>query len=211
MKTSYPELPEIDPSKITTITLEQTVHKLLTLTDECLARAVFGIMYAEASRTSDKTAFKSAGHYNYSGVQTDSGRWAYSTPIIGRFRKVDVGGNNREFAGFKNNDGFLDFMINRIKAKGFDGCNADAWTDTYIQKWWSPSAKAQYTKGTEKFNSKKAIFTSAMKRFDQFKKTKPNTIPTPNILPLIIGIAVGSTLMYLYYKTNIKIGTLIPA
>jgi len=171
MKTAYPELPLVEKPNITTVGLEDSVHILLSQTDECLARAVFSVMYAEPSRTSDKKAFRSAGNYNYSGVQTDGNRWAYSTPIVNRFWKTDVGGNYREFAGFKNNEGFFDFMINRIKAKGFDGCNADNWTETYIQKWWSPKAKSEYTKGTTKYNDKKAIYNSAMKRFDEFKQT----------------------------------------
>ena len=75
MKTAYPELPEIKKPDITTVGLEESVHILLSeADDECLARAVFGIMWAEANKTSDKTAFKSAGNYNYSGVQTDGNR-----------------------------------------------------------------------------------------------------------------------------------------
>lgn len=172
MKTAYPELPFIDNPTKTTVGLEESVHILLEQAeDECLARAVFGIMYAEASRTTDKTSFRSAGNYNYSGIQTDTSRWKYSEPIVNRFRKIDVGGNDREFAGFKNNQGFFDFMLNRIKAKGFNGCNSDEWTNTYIQSWWSPKAKSEYTKGTKKFNDKKNIFLSAMKRFDEYKKT----------------------------------------
>jgi hypothetical protein len=172
MKTAYPELPLIKNPDITTVGLEDSVHILLSQAeDECLARAVFGVMWAEASRTSDKKSFRSAGNYNYSGVQTDGNRWAYSDPIVNRFWKTDVGGNYREFAGFKNNEGFFDFMLNRIKAKKFNGCNADDWTNTYIQSWWSPKAKAQYTKGSQKYNDKKAIFNTAMKRFDEFKQT----------------------------------------
>lgn len=171
MQSSYTELPFIENPKKTQVSLEDSVHLLLDANEKCLARAVFGIMYAEASRNKDRTSFNSAGEYNYAGIQTDSGRWGYSKPIVSRFRRVDVGGNNREFAGFKNDEGFFDFMANRIKAKGFNGCNADEWTNTYIQKWWSPKDKASYTKGTTKYNQKKAIFESAMKRFDEYEKT----------------------------------------
>jgi len=168
-KSAYPELPLVDPGLITYISLENTVHLLLTLTNECLARAVFAIMYAESRKVDNN--FKSAGHYNYSGVQTDGSRWGYSDPIISRFWKKDVAGNNREFAGFKDDAGFLDFMINRVQKKGFDGCNADKWTETYIQSWWSPAKKNEYKKGSQKYNDKKAIFLSANKRFDLYKKT----------------------------------------
>jgi hypothetical protein len=206
LKTAYPELPLVDPKQITEVSVEKSVHILLDQVDECLARAVFAIMWAEARRTSDNKSFKSAGHYNYSGVQTDGNRWGYSDPIVGRFWKVDVGGNNREFAAFKNNEGFFDFMANRIKAKGFNGCNADQWTDTYIQKWWAPAAKAQYGKGTQKFNDKKAIFNTAMRKFDEYEKTKPAKKPPGKIntekgtLPTALIIALAITGGYFVYS-----------
>ena len=190
MKSAYPELPLISNPKITTVGLEESVHILLDLEDKCLAKAVFAVMYAEARRTKDKKSFSSAGEYNYSGVQTDGGRWGYSKPIVSVFRRVDSGGNYREFAGFKNNEGFFDFMSNRIKGKGFDGCDADKWTETYIQSWWSPKAKNQYGKGTAKFNEKKAIYNSAMKRFDEFAKTYEPKKKNKNRRFLIIGLSL---------------------
>lgn len=203
MKSAYPELPLIESPKSNLITLEQSVHLLLSLTDdECLARAVFAVMYAEASRSSDRNSFRSAGNYNYSGVQTDGGRWGYSSPIVNRYRKVDSGNKYREFAGFKNDSGFFDFMLNRIKAKGFNGCNSDLWTTTYINRWWSPAAKAQYTKGTEKYNSKKSIFNSAIKRFEQFKLTYPGKkkkfLTKRNLKIIGIPTIFGLTLYFLH-------------
>ena len=115
MTTSYPELPKVKANVLTYISLENSVHLLLSLTSECTARAVFGIMYAEARKVDNN--FKSAGYYNYSGVQTDSGRWGYSEPIKARFEKKDVSGKLREFAAFKDDAGFFDFMINRIEKK----------------------------------------------------------------------------------------------
>lgn len=194
MKSAYPELPLIKNPKTTTVGLEESVHILLDMGDECLAKAVFAVMYAEARRTSDKKSFSSAGEYNYSGVQTDGSRWGYSKPIVSVFRKVDSGGNYREFAGFKDNEGFLDFMANRIKGKGFDGCNADNWTETYIQKWWSPSAKASYGKGTEKYNDKKSIFNSAIKKFDEYKKTYVGKTARKG-KKLLIGLTIGFVIL----------------
>jgi hypothetical protein len=210
MKSAYPELPLIENPNKTTVSLEDSVHFLLGVTDECTARAVYAVMVAEASRTSDRKSFNSAGNYNYAGVQTDGGRWGYSDPIVNRFRRVDSGGNYREFAGFKNNEGFFDFMANRIKSKGFDGCNADKWTETYIQKWWSPSAKTQYGKGTAKYNSKKAIFETANKQFDDYKKTyKPKIVSKKGkkvllwvgISILVLGVA-GTVAYYIYNKNK---------
>lgn len=192
MKSAYPELPLIKNPKITTVGLEESVHILLDTADECLAKAVFAVMFAEARRSSDKKSFSSAGEYNYSGVQTDGNRWGYSKPIVSVFRRVDSGGNYREFAGFKDNAGFFDFMANRIKGKGFDGCDADKWTDTYIQSWWSPSAKAQYRKGSAKFNEKKAIYNSAIKRFEEYKQTyKPRIINKPKARKIFLAVGIG--------------------
>jgi hypothetical protein len=211
MKSAYPELPLIENFKSTSVSLEDSVHYLLDVTDECNARAVYSVMVAEASRTSDRKSFKSAGEYNYAGVQTDGGRWGYSDPIVSRFRRVDSGGNYREFAGFKNNQGFFDFMANRIKSKGFDGCDADKWTETYIQKWWSPQAKNQYGKGTEKYNAKKSIFNTAQKQFDEYKKTYKGKVFGKNgkkgkkaLVVFGIGLAivgvVGTTAYFLFRK-----------
>jgi len=172
LKTAYPELPLVDKSQLTTVSVLDSVHILLDVTgDECLSRAVYAIMIAESAKTDDKKTISSAGHFNYAGIQTDGNRWGYSDPIVGRFWKVDVGGNNREFAAFKDNSGFFDFMSNRIKKKGFDGCDGDKWTTTYINSWWAPEAKASYTKGTEKYNDKLAIYKTAMRKFDDAKKT----------------------------------------
>lgn len=194
MKSAYPELPLIENFKSTSVSLEDSVHYLLDVTDECNARAVYSVMVAEASRTSDRKSFRSAGEYNYAGVQTDGGRWGYSDPIVSRFRRVDSGGNYREFAGFKDNKGFFDFMANRIKSKGFDGCDADKWTETYIQKWWSPQAKNQYGKGTEKYNAKKSIFNTAQKQFDEYKKTYKGKVFGKNGKKgkkILIGFGIG--------------------
>lgn len=204
MKTAYPELPLISSPKSTQVGLKESAHILLGLTDECLARAVFGVMYAEASKTADRQSFRSAGNYNYSGIQTDTSRWQYSDPIVNRFVRIDSGGSTREFAGFKNNEGFFDFMVNRIKAKGFDGCNADNWTQTYIQKWWSPKEKAEYVKGTKKYNDKKSIFESAMIKFDEYKKSFKGTrkrisIKNVNYTTTIL-IGLGIVAGYVLYK-----------
>jgi len=201
MKSAYPELPLVSPQP-TNVGLEESAHILLGLSDECLARAVFAIMYAEASKTKDKTSFRSAGNYNYSGIQTDTSRWNYSEPIINRFQRVDSGGVFREFAGFKNNEGFFDFMTNRIKAKGFDGCNADNWTQTYIQKWWSPKDKAQFVKGTKKYNDKKAIYESAMIKFDKYKNTYTGASKKKTKFELTTALMISLVIVagYVLYK-----------
>jgi hypothetical protein len=122
-------------------------------------------MFAEASKSNNK--FNSAGGHNYSGVQTDNARWGGPKVIIGQFAREDSV-RWRSFAIFASDATFLDFMANRIKAKGFDGNNGDKWVTTYINKWWSPLAKKSYTKGTTKYNAKLAIYNSAMKRYKKY-------------------------------------------
>ena len=165
-KSAYPELPFLNPPPpANLLSYKDTATKLKALTDLSTAKAVFAIMWAEASKNKEKLSFRSAGGYNYSGVQTDSGRWG-AGGIIARYRRIDVGNNNREFAVFADDNAFLKFMISRIKAKGFDGSNGDSWTTTYINKWWSPAKKAEYTKGTTTYNNKLAIYKTAIQKFN---------------------------------------------
>jgi len=190
--TSYPELKKLDPGKLTYISLEQAAGKLKNLPDQCLAKAIFAVMYIEAGRTEDRKFFKSAGHFNYGGIQTDSGRWKNDKNFVGRFSKPDISGNVREFAAFKNHEDFFDFMADRLKAKGFNGCNADQWTDTYIQKWWSPAAKAQYKKGSKKYQDKKNVYNGAIKRYEAAPKItmKQRINKKLLLIPLILFAAV---------------------
>ena len=165
-KTAYPELPFTDPRPPgNQMPYEYAVTTLKSKYGDSLAKAVFAVMFAEASKSNNK--FNSAGGHNYSGVQTDNARWGGPKVIIGQFAREDSV-RWRSFAIFASDATFLDFMANRIKAKGFDGNNGDKWVTTYINKWWSPSAKRSYTKGTTKYNAKLAIYNSAMKRYKKY-------------------------------------------
>jgi hypothetical protein len=165
--TAYPEFTlTVPPPPSNLLTYKNAIIKLKALTDLSTAKAVFAIMWAEASKDNSQKSFRSAGGYNYAGVQTDGSRWGFSDPIIGRYLRTDVGENVREFAIFKDDDGFLEFMISRVKAKGFNGNNGDSWTDTYIQKWWSPLLKPIYRKGSLKFSQKLAIYNTAISIFN---------------------------------------------
>jgi hypothetical protein len=159
---SFPFQDPLPPSNSLTIKEAVTILKKLP---SGTGKAVFAILWAEASKNPDRTAFKSAGGYNYAGVQTDGGKWG-APGIIGQYCRVDSGGNKRAFAIFENNETFLKFMADRVEKKGFNGNNGDDWTTTYINSWWSPAAKASYTKGTEKYNSKLSIYNTAMKKWN---------------------------------------------
>ena len=163
--TSYPELPIIEPPPPPTfLSFCDAVRILNNINiDKQISRAVFAIMFAEQRKGE---GFSSAGGFNYSGVQTDSGKWNNSEFIKGRFTRRDSQ-RVREFAIFENDKEFLRFMSLRVKDKGISGSDPDAWTKGYINNWWSPSDKAQITPGTERYNSKKNIFLSADRRFDE--------------------------------------------
>ncbi len=168
IKSSYPELPFISPPPpANRLPYSEAIKTLNSITSTSTAKAVFAVLFAEASK-SDKS-FNSAGGFNYAGVQTDSGRWGGkgSSYIKGRYVRKDAV-RKREFAVFEDNKAFLNFMVNRIEVKKFNGSNGDAWTTTYINRWWSPADKKQFTKGTTTFNNKLSIYNSAIKRFNQY-------------------------------------------
>lgn len=163
-KTSYPELPfTTPPPPSNLLSFKDAVNYLNKKYGKVLGKSVFSVLFAEARHIGE--SFRSAGGYNYAGVQTDSGRWG-APGIIGQYSRIDSGGNNRAFAMFASDESFLDFMANRVKTKGINAISADEWTQNYINKWWSPAAKASYTKGTSTYNSKVAIYNSASKRYD---------------------------------------------
>jgi hypothetical protein len=163
-RTKYPEFKFTNPRPASNILpYKDAANYLRKKYGDDLGKAVFAVLYAEARKSGD--AFVSAGGFNYAGVQTDNAKWS-APGIIGQYCRVDSGGVKRAFAIFANNESFLDFMANRIKAKGLSGVNADIWTQNYINKWWSPASKKSYTKGTPTYNSKVAIFNSALKRYN---------------------------------------------
>jgi hypothetical protein len=164
-KTAYPNLPFTNPRPGSDLLSYKTAATYLnTKYGSSLGKAVFAILFAEASKSGNN--FRSAGGHNYAGVQTDNAKWG-APGIIGQYCRIDSGGVARAFAIFASDETFLDFMANRIKAKGFDGDSGDKWVTTYILSWWSPKAKKEYAvKGSEKYNSKLSIYNSAIKRYN---------------------------------------------
>ncbi len=160
--TSYPELPQLASTQLELVSKTE-VARYLKQNYPDIGKQVFAIVLAEAKTVGDN--FRSAGGFNFGGVQTDSGRWGFGT-FSGRFCKRDNGGNLREFAAFPSYQAFLDFVVNRTKAKGFANAVGDTWTTLYINKWWSPPDKLLYTRGTEIYNNKLAIFNSAQRIYD---------------------------------------------
>lgn len=164
-KTSYPNLPIFETVQTEVFSIKDAAAYLKNNHPD-VAKAVFAVIYAEAAK-SGADNFRSAGGNNFGGVQTDSGVWGFGS-FAGQFCRRDSGGVLRMFAAFSTPQAFLDFMANRIKAKGFSSNQTgDEWTAKYIGTWWSPVDKASYTKGTPTFNSKLAIYKTAERFYNQ--------------------------------------------
>jgi hypothetical protein len=163
--TAYPELPFTDPRPGSNLLPFSTAATYLNRKyGSSLGKAVFAVLFAEAAKSDNN--FVSAGGHNYAGVQTDNAKWG-APGIIGQYCRVDSGGVARAFAIFESDETFLDFMANRIRAKGFDGNSGDKWTTTYILSWWSPKDKKIFAqKDNEKYKSKLSIYNSAIKRYN---------------------------------------------
>lgn len=164
--TKYPELPIIDKPPATELRYDDAIKYLEANYGEATAKSVFAVMYAESSKNNTKTAFKSLGGYNYSGVQTDSGKWGYSN-FTAQYATQDAE-RCRMFAAFNSNNDFLDFMANRLQTKGFgvdDG--KDAWTERYLNNWvFLNIEKRDPSKYEQLFTQKARIYTSAMNKYN---------------------------------------------
>ena len=167
--TRYPEFSYQEIPPRTQMSYEYVTNYLTSKYTEKVSRAVFAIIWSEASRDFNKGLFNSAGGHNYSGVQTDNNsRWNDSAPIVGQFCRRDSK-EYRSFAIFPSDEAFLDFMADRIISKDIDGTNADKWVVSYIRKWWWPKAPAAYTSPeNDVYKTKKIFYESAMRRYDKF-------------------------------------------
>lgn len=161
-RTSYPQLPIIPTVQVETYSIEAAAKYLKSKYPD-IGKAAFAIIVAEAAKAGDN--FRSAGGNNFGGIQTDSGVWGFGT-FNGQFCRRDNSGRLRMFASFPSPESFLDFLVDRLKAKGFANTTGVQWTKLYIDRWWSPAEKARYTEGTAIFKAKLSIFNSAAKRYD---------------------------------------------
>lgn len=161
-KTSYPNLPIITTTQVEFLGASEAISYLKRNYPD-VGLAVYALLTAEAAKSGD--SFRSAGGNNFGGVQTDSGVWGFGT-FTGQFCRRDSSNTFRMFAAFSTPYAFLDFIANRLKSKGFTN-DPNQWTITYINKWWSPEAKASYTKGTPVYNEKLAIFKTAEAKYNR--------------------------------------------
>lgn len=164
--TKYPEL-KIIPIPAKDIFPIKTIASYLKKNHPQNGKAVFAIMMAESAKHGPSN-FSSAGGNNFAGVQTDAGRWGGNPKFSGQFCRRDSSKRSRMFASFDTVNDFLDFMVDRVKNKGFKpNQTADEWTLLYIRTWWSPFGKEKMIKGTPDYNNKLLIYKSAEKTYNQ--------------------------------------------
>jgi len=162
-RTAYPNLTIKETVQVETYPIAKAATYLKTKYPD-VGKATFAVMIAEARTAGDN--FRSAGGNNFGGVQTDAGVWGFGN-FDGQFCRRDSTGQLRMFASFPTPEAFLDFLANRVKAKGFTSTSGDVWTSVYIDRWWSPREKASYVKGSTVFNNKLSIFNRASRLYDQ--------------------------------------------
>lgn len=158
--TNYPNLPVI-PIEWTYNTFADTIK---TIRSKGFApnmqKNIFAFIYAEAAKTADRKSFKGVNN-NYAGVQTDSGVWGYNN-FIAQAGIKDSGGRFRMFAVFSDFNEFIDFVHNRLIAKGFGSIDtADAWSPKYLTSWVGVPATSTAVA------SKKAIYNTAISIFNK--------------------------------------------
>jgi hypothetical protein len=170
-KTTYNELPILPRTPQDSLSYTDTVKYLNSKYPEPVAKAVFAIMGAESSKNDARTAFMSAGGHNYSGTQTDAGKWGGGVDklFVGQFCKVDVSGRSRMFAAFEKPEDFLDFMASRVKAKGFDKQAGGAhWTERYLNTWVQVDMKGNDPQKYSKwYPNKLSIYNTYARKFDE--------------------------------------------
>tara|TARA_R110000822_G_scaffold7132_2_gene29389 strand:+ start:1484 stop:3460 length:1977 start_codon:yes stop_codon:yes gene_type:complete len=166
-KTAYPELPFTDPRPPSNqMSYEYAVTTLKSKYGDSLAKAVFAVMFAEASKSGEK--FNSAGGHNYAGVQTDNSQWGGPKVIIGQYAREDSV-RWRSFAMFESDATFLDFMASRIEKKKFDGDDGDKWVERYLNSWVFLNLKGKDPEKYKKlFPFKKNIYNTAMKKYEKY-------------------------------------------
>jgi hypothetical protein len=159
--TNYPNLPVL-PSQATYISIKEAISYIKSLSvEESVKKSIFAIMWAEAKREQLQGGqfFKGINN-NYSGTQTDSGKWPNPQYWNGQTPKVDIGNANRMFACFDSFVKFAQFMSERVAAKGFSTIkNGTDFANINITKWWSNTINEKNVK------DKSDIYDSAMKRY----------------------------------------------
>lgn len=169
-KTSYPELPILQEAPPNRFGYAEAAQYLNANYSPAIARSVFVLLGAEAAKDRPNEQFKSAGGNNFGGVQTDSGRWGKPDRAFqAQFCKKDAV-KYRMFATFEKPTDFLDFVADRLEAKGFGKQNSGAhWTERYLNDWVFKNLQSKDpAKYAEKYPNKLAIYNTWSRKFDDY-------------------------------------------
>ena len=114
--------------------------------------------------------FSTPNSHNYTGIQTDSGNWGnnLSKYFIGQ-KCFNDRVSCRAFALFSTQDDAINFMVDRVKAKGFDKTdNADKWADLYLNTWFAYNLKTNNPNlYNQKYSGTKDLYNTAIKYYNQ--------------------------------------------
>lgn len=115
VRNSYPEKPLI-PYRKTTVSMQEVIQYIYSLPYELEVKRSTYIMFRNESQNGSKGI-----NNNYAGIQADSGRWAdkFNDKIIGTVVLKENGtGRERRFVAFRDYRASVDFLADRVKARG---------------------------------------------------------------------------------------------
>jgi hypothetical protein len=154
VKNAYPEKP-IVPYRKTSVPMQDVINYIHSLPVELEVKRTTYIFFRNESTNGQKGI-----NNNYAGIQTDGARWPakFDEKIIGTVvLKENQTGKERRFAAFRDFRASVDFLADRVKARGLyvGGTthkiltmkvgDADALARAYYKEWVRGSATAEPT------------------------------------------------------------------
>lgn len=112
---SYPEKP-IVPYHKTTVSMSEVIPYIASRPVPVEVKRMAYIMFRNESSNGSRGI-----NNNYCGIQTDSGRWPakFDAEIVGTVELKENGtGKVRRFAAFSDFKASIDFLIDRVQARG---------------------------------------------------------------------------------------------
>lgn len=154
VRNSYPEKP-IVPYRKTTVPMKDVIAYIYSLPVELEVKRATYIFFRNESTNGTKGI-----NNNYAGIQADSGRWPakFDAHVVGTVELKENGtGLLRRFVAFKDFRASVDFLADRVKARGLyvGGTthkiltmkvpDADTLARAYYKEWVKGSATAEPT------------------------------------------------------------------
>ena len=163
--TKQPNVPKQKTFNYTSTSINEVKNYLKSKYTDTIAKATFALMKAEA-RIKNGSFY--GPEYNFAGIQTDNSSWPNGDKYFsGQTCIKDNGNEYRLFALFKSYKDFIDFTVERLKAKGFDTANtSDKWTNLYLDRWFRYNlSTSNPTLYATLYPQKKSIYISAVSQF----------------------------------------------